>query len=483
MTTVAGGRETEGVEIAGLTCDSRAAAPGVLFAALPGTKVDGRDFIEHALKRGASAVLAPAGTRLPEAYRSVPLITDDNPRRRFARMAAAYYGGQPETVVAVTGTNGKTSVAAFTRQIWTALGLKAGSMGTLGITAPGVALDSSLTTPDPVVLHRNLAALKTAGVDHLALEASSHGLSQYRLDGVAIRVAAFTNLTRDHLDYHADMADYMAAKLRLFTELMDTDGIAVINADSDYAGTVADACARRGIEVWTYGLAGKDVRIAAIEPLADRQRLTLEVHGAPFSVVLPMIGRFQASNAVCALAMAIAAGADAARAVDALNALEGAPGRLQFIGRHRSGASVYVDYAHTPDALANVLDAVRPHTKGWLHVVIGCGGDRDPGKRPQMGKIACALADAVVVTDDNPRGEDAALIRRQILTGCTCRDTVVEVPDRAQAIRMAIQTLEGGDVLVVAGKGHEQGQIVGDRVYPFDDAEECRKVLGMEAGL
>lgn len=475
-------RNVDNVEIAGLTSDSRHAAPGVLFAALPGVQADGRDFIAQALEKGASAVLAPVGTQLPDGYDNVPLITDDNPRRRFAHLAADYFGAQPATVAAVTGTNGKTSVAAFARQLWAALGNKAAAIGTLGIDAPDLDLASRLTTPDPVVLHENLAKLAEAGIDHVAMEASSHGLDQYRLDGVQVRVAAFTNLSRDHLDYHGDMATYLQSKLRLFSEILDTDGIAVVNADSDYAATVIEACTRRGVEVMSFGEAGQDIRIASLEPLSDGQRLQLEMKAGTFDVHLPLVGRFQASNAVCALGLVIAAGADPARSVGALETLQGAPGRMQFIGRHRSGAAVYVDYAHTPDALANVLDALRPHTQGWLHVVFGCGGDRDPGKRPEMGRIACDMADAVLVTDDNPRSEDAGTIRTQILKGCATRDTIMEIGDRSLAIRAAIKTLESGDLLVVAGKGHEQGQIVGDQVLPFDDAEECRQALGLEGG-
>jgi UDP-N-acetylmuramoyl-L-alanyl-D-glutamate--2,6-diaminopimelate ligase len=482
--TVAGTRDIGRLEIAGLTCDSRAVVPGALFAALPGSAVDGREFIAQALDKGAGAVLAPTGTELPNAYADVPLITADNPRRCFAQMAARFFQAQPATTVAVTGTNGKTSVVSFVRRIWTLLGHKAAALGTLGIDAPGFeapgdASASGLTTPDPVILHRDLSALAGAGFDHAAMEASSHGLAQYRLDGVRVRAAAFTNLTRDHLDYHGDMDAYLAAKLRLFTELLDTDGIAVVNADSDFAGAVIDACTRRGIEVRTYGEAGHDVRIAAVEAKPDGQRVVFEADGRAFEVHLPLVGRFQVSNVACALALVHACGADMARAAATLPGLEGAPGRLQFIGCHRSGASVFVDYAHTPDALANVLASLRPHTHGWLHVVFGCGGDRDKGKRPQMGRIACDMADAVVVTDDNPRGEDPAAIRAEIMEGCAARDALIEIADREQAIQTAIKTLEPGDVLVVAGKGHERGQIVGDTVLPFDDAEQCRKALGL----
>ncbi len=462
------------MDITGLTCDSRQVEPGFLFAALPGTRADGRAYIGDALRRGAVAVLAPAGTDVAATAPAVATMTAANPRRQYALMAANFFEAQPETIAAVTGTNGKTSVVTFLAQIWRALGRKAASAGTLGVLAPGFENRVSLTTPDSADLHRNLRDLERFGIECVALEASSHGLQQHRLDGVRVRLAAFTNLTRDHLDYHRDMNDYLAAKLRLFTDILSSDGAAVVNADSDHAGAVVAACRARGLRVSTYGRAGDSVRLEASEPLAAGQKIALVVGGVRKTVILPLVGAFQASNALCALALAIASGEDAAAATECLENLTGAPGRVQLAGRHPNGAAVFVDYAHTPDALANVLTALRPHAAGRLHVVFGCGGDRDPGKRPQMGDIARRLADVAIVTDDNPRSENAAAIRRQILAACPdARD----IGDRAEAIRVAIAGLAAGDLLVVAGKGHERGQIVGDRTLPFEDARAVRDAL------
>ena len=462
------------MNITGLTCDSRQVEPGFLFAALPGTRADGRAYIDDAVTRGAVAVLAPSGTDIAASSPPPALLTAVNPRRQYALMAANFFEVQPDLVAAVTGTNGKTSVVTFLRQIWAKLGRKAASAGTLGVSAPGFENRISLTTPDPADLHRNLRDLKRFGIERLALEASSHGLQQHRLDGVRVALAAFTNLTRDHLDYHRDMDGYLAAKMRLFTDIVAADGAAVVNADSDYGAAVAAACRKCGMKVTTYGRAGDAVRLADSQPLAAGQKLSLTAGGAHHAVNLPLVGAFQASNAICALAMAIASGEDPAAAVDCLATLTGAPGRVQPAGRHPNGAAVFVDYAHTPDALANVLGALRPHAKGRLHVVFGCGGDRDPGKRPQMGDIARRLADVVIVTDDNPRSEDAATIRRQILAACPdARD----IGDRAEAIREAVKGLAAGDLLVVAGKGHERGQIVGDETRPFDDSRAVDEAL------
>ena len=476
-------------EIAGITADSRIVGPGYLFAALPGLSVDGRDYIDEAIARGAVAVLAPPETTLTAeaAERGIRLVTDDNPRRRLSLMAARFYGAQPRVTAAVTGTNGKTSVAWFARQIWAALGHRAASMGTLGITAPsvspsvsqGVSVAGSLTTADPVALHRTLAELAAAGIDHLVLEASSHGLEQFRLDGVAFIAGAFTNLSRDHLDYHRTMEAYRAAKLRLFSHLLPPGAGAVLNADSPDYGAFEAICAERGCPVIGYGARAGDIRIAKQAPLADGQDLEIEVLGRRHRVRLPLPGAFQAANALCALGLAIACGADAAAATKALPGLQAVPGRLQLAARAANGAPLYVDYAHTPDALENVLRALRPHTLGRLIVVFGCGGDRDPGKRPMMGAIAADLADIAIVTDDTPRGEDPAEIRRQILAGCAGGR---EAGDRAEAIHAAAAELQPGDVLVIAGKGHETGQIVGDQVRPFDDAEIARQAVPDAAG-
>lgn len=476
-------------EITGLTCDSRRIEPGYLFVALPGTQVDGRDFIADALARGAAAVLAPPGTRLPEPYgpqgdaggepgggRHVPLINTENPRRRYALLAARFFGLQPKTVAAVTGTNGKTSTAAFLRQIWQHAGHAAASMGTLGIQAPGWNRPDGLTTPDPVDLHADLKRLADMGVDHLALEASSHGLDQARLDGVRIGAAGFTNLTRDHLDYHGSVEAYLAAKLRLFAELLADGGTAVVCADDPHADAVLSAARPRAGQVLTYGEAGRDIRLIDALPEARGLHLRLEIDWQRVDVMLPLVGRFQALNALCAIGLARATGVDTDMALAALEGLSGAPGRMELAGATANGAAVYVDYAHTPDALVNVLKASRPHTASKLHVVFGCGGDRDAGKRPEMGRAAAENADVVILTDDNPRTEDAAEIRRQARAGCP---EALEIGDRREAIRAAIEGLAPGDLLVVAGKGHERGQIVGTETLPFDDAEEVRAALGM----
>ena len=462
-------------DIVGLTCDSRLVEPGFLFAALAGARADGRAFIPEAMARGAAAVLAPPGTRIETREPPVPLLVDDNPRRRFALMAARFFASQPPTVAAVTGTNGKTSVVSFLRQVWTRLGRQAAGLGTLGIAAPGLEVAGSLTTPDPVELHRILADLAGRGVECLAMEASSHGLAQHRLDGVRVAAGAFTNLSRDHLDYHGSMESYLEAKTRLFSDIMGAGGVAVVNADAPYGEAVRAVCAARGHRIITYGARGEDIRLEDAAPLPEGQRLRLTVMGRAHTVTLPLVGAFQAENALCALGLALACGEDAKRAVAALEGLDGVPGRVQRIAGHPGGAAVFVDYAHTPDALASVLGALRPHARGRLFVVFGCGGDRDPGKRPQMGRTACALADVVIVTDDNPRGEDAARIRRQILAAC---EGARDIADRRQAIAAAVAELRPGDLLVVAGKGHEQGQIVGDEVRPFDDAEVLRAAIG-----
>ncbi len=451
------------VDITGLTCDSRKVNPGFLFAALAGSETDGSRFIDDAIDRGAAAVLAAPGSR----NFTVPLIADDNPRHRFAMLAARFYENQPETVAAVTGTNGKTSVVSFVRQIWTGLGLKAASLGTLGLGADGFDAGQGLTTPDPSDLHRTLAELAGAGIDHLAMEASSHGLEQCRLDGVRIELAAFTNLSRDHLDYHGSMEDYLAAKQRLFSQLLEVGGVAVINAADETAAGLGQIAGERGCTVIEYGRGAAHIRLDEIEPMATGQHLKLTVMGKPMEVTLPLVGEFQAENALCALGLVIAGGGQPENAVRALENLIGIAGRLEHVTNN-----TYVDYAHTPDALAHALAALRPHTENNLTVVFGCGGDRDTGKRPEMGRIASELADHVFVTDDNPRFEDAAGIRSQIMTACP---RATEIGARGKAIAAAIGRHRPGDVLLVAGKGHETGQIVGDEVHPFNDADEIRR--------
>jgi len=464
----------QNLEIRGLSADSRKIGPGYLFAALPGTQVDGRNFIDDALGRGAVAVLAEPGTVLDESERPVALITDENPRRRLALMAARFFKVQPKVIAAVTGTNGKTSVAEFTRQIWQHLGHKAASLGTLGLLPPHADAPASLTTPDPVDLHRCLDAIARDGVDHLAMEASSHGLDQFRLDGVRIGAAAFSNLSRDHLDYHGSEQAYLAAKLRLFGELLAPDGTAVLNADAPEFGTLKALCAGRGLNIISFGAAGGELRLTGLTTAAGGQRLTLVALGRRHDIVLPLAGRFQAANVLAALGLVIAGGESAETAVGALGQLSGVPGRLERVADTPAGGQVFVDYAHTPDALDTVLQALRPHATGRLFVVFGCGGDRDRGKRPIMGEVARSRADQVIVTDDNPRSEDPAAIRREIMTAAP---EATEIGDRGRAIETAVGLLDDGDLLVVAGKGHEPGQIVGDRVLPFDDRDVVRAAV------
>ena len=459
------GATIEAMEITGVTADSRMVKPGFLFAALPGSRVDGRDFIADAVARGAACVLAPPGVEADTV--DAPLVTSENPRRLFAIMAARLHERQPEHVAAVTGTNGKTSVAIFLRQIWTALGRSAASVGTLGVSAPDFEVPGSLTTPDPVTLHETLAELETRGVERVAMEASSHGLDQHRLDGVHLAAAAFTNLSRDHLDYHGDMDAYLAAKERLFTDVMAPGGYAVLNADAPEFPRLRARCARRGHQMVSFGLRKGDIHCVSMIPSPSGWGLELSVHGRVYKVSLPLIGRFQVSNALCALGLALAGEPAEARAVAALARLQGAKGRLQKVTEN-----AYVDYAHTPDALDTVLRELRGHVKGRLSVAFGCGGDRDPGKREMMGRVADALADDIIVTDDNPRTEDPGEIRRQTMAGCPRGR---EIGDRAEAIAVAVRSLGEGDLLVVAGKGHEQGQIVGEETTPFDDAEEILK--------
>ena len=468
------------IDITGLTADSRAVRDGYLFAALPGTQVDGRRFIADAVAKGARAVLAPKGTQL-DAGLDAQLVEAEQVRSAFARMAAAFYGRQPAFVAAVTGTNGKTSVATFARQIWTAAGQQAASVGTLGLVPEIADSPGKLTTPDPEALHRCLAQLADQGVDRLAIEASSHGLDQARLDGLNVSAAAFTNLTQDHLDYHGTMAAYMSAKLRLFSHLLQKDGTAVINADSQYAAAVAETCRARRLAAWTYGeAADSDLRLVSRQPTLAGQHLDLSLFGESADVQLPLVGRFQAMNALAALGLVLASGLDRDAALAAIERLEGVPGRLQRVAETPSGGQVFVDYAHTPDALETVLQALRPHVGRRLICIFGCGGDRDRGKRPIMGEIAARLAEEAIVTDDNPRGEDPAAIRQEIIAAAP---DAREVDDRARAIATAIADMGEGDLLLIAGKGHETGQIVGDQTLPFDDAEVARAAIAqLKAG-
>jgi UDP-N-acetylmuramoyl-L-alanyl-D-glutamate--2,6-diaminopimelate ligase len=457
----------------GIASDSRKVQPGDLFVAVPGTKADGLGFVPAALAKGALAVMAE---RAPELPADVAFIQVNDARRALARSAAAFFPRQPGTIAAVTGTSGKTSVAAFTRQLWAALGLQAASLGTIGVVSPAGETYGSLTTPDPIELHRTLDRLAGEGVTHLALEASSHGLDQRRLDGVRIAAGAFTNLSRDHLDYHPSIEAYLAAKIRLFDTLVAQDGTAVIGVDDCYAGQVVAAARKRGLKAMTVGVQGDDIRLAdgAIDGFA--QVVTLVHAGHEYRIKLPLVGGFQVENAALAAGLVIATGGDPARVFPALEKLEGAKGRLEVAGA-RNGAPIFIDYAHKPDALKKALEALRPYAAGRLVVVFGAGGDRDTGKRAIMGRIAAENADRVIVTDDNPRSEDAALIRAAILAEAP---GAAEIGDRGEAIRAAIAGLQAGDVLLIAGKGHETGQIVGDRVLPFSDHEAVAKALKEE---
>ena len=468
-------------QIEGVTADSRKVRPGWLFAALPGAKVDGRSFAPRAVEQGAVAVLAGREIEgLP-----APLVIASDPRRVYALAAAAFWGSQPATCVAVTGTNGKTSVAAFCRQMFSHAGFKAASMGTLGVrvsapkmggvgapdeqvTAPG------LTTPDASDVAELMARVAQSGVTHLALEASSHGIDQRRLDGVKLAAAGFLNLTQDHLDYHGTMGVYRAAKLRLFEILLARGRTAVLNADSEAYAAFAGAAVSAGQGVMSVGEAGQGLQLLERALLADGQALKIVHDGKTYDVRLPLVAAFQASNALVAAGLCIAAGLSPEQAFAGLETIQGAPGRLQRVGQGRRGGEAYVDYAHTPDGLETVLKALRPHVRGKLIVVFGAGGDRDRTKRPLMGRIAAELADFAVVTDDNPRSENPAAIRAEITAG---NAGLKDIGDRREAIRSAAALLSDGDILVVAGKGHEQGQTVGDTVHPFDDVSEVASAL------
>ena len=451
------------IDIAGLSADSRKVKSGYLFVAIAGAKADGTHFAKQAAAAGAAAVVAeqrPEG--LPS---SVAYIQVDNARRALALAAAKFYPRQPQTIAAVTGTSGKTSVAAFTRQIWTTLGFQSASIGTVGVVSPKGEQYGSLTTPDPVDLHRTLDRLAGEGVTHLALEASSHGLDQYRLDGVRIAAGGFTNLSRDHLDYHPTIEAYLAAKLRLFEDLIVAGGTAVVGIDDCYAGQVVDAARKRRLKIMTVGEQGEDIKLAGGSIDGFAQVIDVVHDGRRYKVKLPLVGAFQVQNAALAAGLAIATGAEPARTFAALEHLTGAKGRLELVG-NRNGAPIFIDYAHKPDALKKALASLRPYAKGKLTVVFGAGGDRDSGKRPIMGRVATEGADRVIVTDDNPRSENPAAIRAAILADAP---GAAEIGDRAEAICKAIADLKGGDVLLIAGKGHETGQIIGDRVLPFSD--------------
>jgi UDP-N-acetylmuramoyl-L-alanyl-D-glutamate--2,6-diaminopimelate ligase len=469
---IAASGPVEGCVIAGMTADSRAVGPGFLFAALAGTRTDGTRFIADAVSKGAAAVLAATSAEI-DVPAHVPVLRAAEPRRALALMAARFHGGQPATIVAITGTNGKTSIAEFSRQIFAACGRRAASLGTIGLVRPGGAAYGSLTTPDPVTLHRTLKDLADEGVTHLSLEASSHGLDQFRLDGVRLAAAAFNNLGRDHLDYHPTMADYLDAKLRLFRVLMQPGQPVIVNTDGPSSDSAIAAAHSRGLRVLATGTHGDVLRLVSVRRIGFRQELEIAAGGRTHRVELPLIGEYQAGNALVAAALAIACGESTDVVLRSLGALEGVKGRLEVVGQRNGGIAV-VDYAHKPEALAAALDALRPFATGKLISLFGCGGDRDRGKRPIMGAISVTKADVTIVTDDNSRTEAPAAIRAAILGAAA---GALEIGDRAAAIRAGVAMIGPGDVLLVAGKGHEPGQIVGDTVLPFSDHEEIRKAI------
>ncbi len=472
------------VPVTGVVLDSRNVEKGNLFAALPGTRVHGAEFIQYALRMGAGAVLTDRdGAEIARAEldaSEAALVVVEDPAAALAHAAALFFGGQPDCMVAVTGTNGKTSVASFTRQIWEALGREAVNIGTTGVegafAAPGLH-----TTPEPVTLHKVLADMAAGGVTHAAMEASSHGLDQKRMDGVRLAAAAFTNLTQDHLDYHGDMETYFQAKLRLFNDLLTEDGVAVVNMDDSYGARVAEACAARGIEVLGVGqYAEAALKITGRRIDETGQDVLFRWQGEARQTRLDLIGAFQAMNVLTAAGLVIAGGEAPDDVFTVLPKLEGVRGRMQLAARRGHGAPIYVDYSHTPDSLEVALKALRPHVLGRLIVVFGAGGDRDKGKRPLMGKAAADYADIAIVTDDNPRSEEPGIIRMEVLAGCP---EATEVGDRAEAILRAVDMLEPGDALLIAGKGHETGQQVGDVIYPFDDVEQASVAVAALEGL
>jgi UDP-N-acetylmuramoyl-L-alanyl-D-glutamate--2,6-diaminopimelate ligase len=466
--------------ISGFAIDHRKVAPGTVFGAFQGAAVNGEDFIPAAVASGAVAVVARPQARVEGAVH----IAEPEPRLAFARLAAQFFTPVPGTIVAVTGTNGKTSCVEMTRQLWRMTGHRAASIGTLGVTTPDESVSTGLTTPDIVTFLANMTGLAREGVTHVAFEASSHGLSQYRGEGVPVAAGAFTNLSRDHLDYHSDMDDYFAAKMRLFDEVVEDGGTAVVWADDEWSGRAIERSKARGLKLLTVGEKGEDVRLATRKPGQLGQVLEIEHLGATYKVNLPLIGAYQAANALVSAGLVLATGGDAkAKATfDALGRLQPVRGRLERAALAQSGAPIYVDYAHTPDALEAAIAALRPHLTGKLIVVFGAGGDRDQGKRSEMGRVAAEQADLAIVTDDNPRGEDPAAIRAQVLAGAP---DAMEIGDRRAAIAKAIAEAGKNDIVLIAGKGHEQGQIIGRgqdmRVLPFDDvtvARECAASAG-----
>ena len=456
-------------EVTGFAIDHRKVAKGSVFGAFRGAVFNGEDFIGEAVERGAVAVVARDETSVPK----VPHLGGTEPRRLFASLASRFYGPYPETVVAVTGTNGKTSTVEMTRQLWRMAGHRSASIGTLGVTTSDDQVKTGLTTPDIVTFLNNMAGLKRMGISHVAYEASSHGLDQHRAEGVPLKAVAFTNFSRDHLDYHPSMDSYFEAKMRLFDELLPADGAAVIWTDDPKSAEVIERVRKRGIEPMTVGRSGEFIQLIEQQPTALGQNLVIRHGEGTHRLALPLIGAYQASNVLVAAGLAIATGGSFETVFSAMQRLAPVRGRLERAVISRSGAPVYVDYAHTPDAIEAAIAALRPHVEGRLITVLGAGGDRDEGKRPEMGEVATRLSDVVIVTDDNPRSEDPGAIRKAVLAGAP---GAIEVGDRRAAISEAIAMAKPGDIVLVAGKGHEQGQIIGDQVLPFDDvtvAREC----------
>ena len=460
--------------VTGFAIDHRKIAPGNIFGAFRGAKFNGEDFIEAAISAGAIAIVAHPDAQVEGAVH----IVDDEPRRLFAQMAARYFTPTPTHVAAVTGTNGKTSIAELTRQLWRMDGFNSASIGTLGVTTADEQVKTGLTTPDIVTFLSNMSGLAREGVSHAIFEASSHGLSQYRTEGLPVNIGAFTNLSRDHLDYHGDMDSYFEAKMRLFDEVVSSDGTAVIWADDDpWSGKVIQRAIDRGLELFTVGEKGSTLQLVSQTPTHLGQVLMVKAQGNTHRISLPLIGAYQAANILCAAAIVLATGGQLENIFDHMQRVQPVRGRMERAVITRAGAPVYVDYAHTPDALRAAIEALRPHVTGQLITIFGAGGDRDKGKRPEMGKIAVEKSDLVIVTDDNPRSEDPAAIRAEIMAGATGAE---EVADRRAAIARAIELAGPQDIILLAGKGHEQGQIVGDRVIPFDDVEVARECAGAQ---
>jgi UDP-N-acetylmuramoyl-L-alanyl-D-glutamate--2,6-diaminopimelate ligase len=455
-------------EVTGFALDHRKVAPGSVFGAFRGAVFNGEDFIDQAVDRGAVAVVA----RPEVPVDRVPLLADAEPRRLFAELAAKFYAPFPETVVAVTGTNGKTSTVEMTRQMWRMSGHRSASIGTLGVTTSDDQVSTGLTTPDIVTFLNNMAGLKRMGISHVAYEASSHGLDQHRAEGVALAAAAFTNFSRDHLDYHVTMEAYFAAKMRLFDELLPPGRPAVIWTDDPKSDEVVDRARKRGHEVLTVGRRGETIRLVEQSPTALGQKLLLAHGGKQHRLALPLIGAYQAANVLTAAGLVLATGGKWDATFAAMERVAPVRGRLERAVISRGGVPVYIDYAHTPDAIEAAIAALRPHVQGRLITVFGAGGDRDQGKRPEMGRVATALSDVVIVTDDNPRSEDPARIRADVMAGAS---GATEVAGRREAIAEAIRIARDGDIVLVAGKGHETGQIIGDKVLPFDDALVARE--------